>query len=116
MKGDHFLSIVMNLYYTGSCGNARKFVEEMEHSGTADLIRGEAGNMRYEYFSSFDDPETVLLVDIWRDQTAIDLHHASPMMEKVLQLREKYGLRVRAERYVTDEGGIPEDDERFITK
>lgn len=110
------MSIVMNLYYTGSCGNARKFAEEMERSGTADLIRGEAGNMRYEYFSSFNDPETVLLIDIWRDQTAIDLHHASPMMEKILQLREKYGLRVRAERYVTDVGGIPEDDEKFLMK
>lgn len=110
------MSIVMNLYYTGSCGNARKFVEEMEQSGTADLIRAEVGNMRYEYFSSFDDPETVLLIDIWQDQAAINLHHASPMMEKVLQLREKYGLRVRAERYVMDERGIPEDDEKFITK
>ena len=28
--------ITMNLYYTGENGNARKFVEEMESSGTAD--------------------------------------------------------------------------------
>ena len=32
-------SITMNLYYTGTDGNARKFVEEMESSGTADAIR-----------------------------------------------------------------------------
>jgi len=31
----------MNLYYTGVDGNARKFVEEMESSGTADAIRAE---------------------------------------------------------------------------
>lgn len=31
----------MNLYYTGTDGNARKFVEEMESSGTADAIRAE---------------------------------------------------------------------------
>ncbi len=29
-------SITMNLYYTGTDGNARKFVEEMESNGTAD--------------------------------------------------------------------------------
>lgn len=32
------MSITMNLYYTGKDGNARKFAEEMEQSGTAALI------------------------------------------------------------------------------
>ena len=40
------MSIVMNLYYTGINGNARKFAEEMERSGTADQIRKESGNLR----------------------------------------------------------------------
>ena len=42
--------ITVNLYYTGKNGNARKFAEEMEQSGTADKIRSEEGNIRYEYF------------------------------------------------------------------
>lgn len=108
------MSIVMNLYYTGTDGKACKFAEEMEISGTAELIRNEIGNERYEYFLSVDDPETVLLIDIWRDQEAIDRHHASTMMQKITQLREKYDLHMRAERYVTDEGGIPDSDARFI--
>lgn len=108
------MSIVMNLYYTGTNGNARKFAEEMESSGTADLIRNENGNERYEYFQPVDDPETVLLIDIWRDQEAIDRHHASTMMQKIVQLREKYDLHMRAERYVTDEEGIPDSDAKFM--
>lgn len=76
------MSIIMNLYYTGTDGSARKFAEEMERSGTAALIRQESGNERYSYFFPMDDPETVLLIDIWKDQQALDLHHASPMMEK----------------------------------
>lgn len=108
------MSIVMNLYYTGTNGNARKFAEEMESSGTADLIRNENGNERYEYFQPVDDPETVLLIDIWRDQEAIDRHHASTMMQKIVQLREKYDLHMRAERYVTDEEGIPDSDTKFM--
>ena len=44
------MSITMNLYYTGKDGNARKFAEEMEQSGTAALIRAEEGNEKYEYF------------------------------------------------------------------
>lgn len=110
------MSVVMNLYYTGTNGSARGFAEEMERSGIAGLIRSEAGNLRYEYFIPLKDPETVLLIDIWRDQAAIDLHHSSPMMEKILQLRKTYGLRVSAERYVTDENGIPDADATFIER
>ena len=110
------MSIVMNLYYTGTNGSARRFAEEMERSGTAGLIRREAGNLRYEYFIPFKDSETVLLIDIWRDQAAIDQHHNSPMMEKILQLRKKYGLQVKAERYVADESGIPDADTKFIER
>ena len=35
------MSLVVNLYYTGTNGSARKFVEEMESSGIADAIRKE---------------------------------------------------------------------------
>lgn len=108
------MSIVMNLYYTGENGNARKFAEEMERSGTAALIRQESGNERYAYFFPMDDPETVLLIDIWKDQASIDAHHASPMMKEIARLREKYDLHMRAERYITDEDGIPSADARFI--
>ena len=108
------MSIVMNLYYTGENGNARKFAEEMERSGTAALIRQESGNERYAYFFPMDDPETVLLIDIWKDQASIDAHHATPMMAEIARLREKYDLHMRAERYVTDEDGIPLADSRFI--
>ena len=36
------MSIVVNLRYTGVNGNAAKFAQEMEQSGTADLIRADA--------------------------------------------------------------------------
>ncbi len=108
------MSITMNLYYTGKSGSARKFAEEMEQSGTADLIRKEAGNERYEYFFPMNDDETVLLIDSWKDQKSLDIHHASPMMKTIAELREKYDLHMRAERYVSDEAGIPASDSKFI--
>ena len=104
--------IAVNLYYTGQNGNARKFAEEMESSGTADKIRCEKGNIRYEYFFPMNDPETVLLIDAWTDQDAIDVHHASPMMNTIMKLREKYDLHMKVERFIMDE--MPESDEGFI--
>lgn len=110
------MSIVVNLYYTGTNDSARKFAEEMETSGTADRIRAEEGNERYAYFLPMEDPETVLLIDAWKDQQALDVHHASPMMETIAKLREKYDLHMRAERYVTDADGIPASDAKFLKK
>lgn len=108
------MSITMNLYYTGKDGNARRFAEEMEQSGTAALIRAEEGNEKYEYFFPMGDPETVLLIDSWKDQESLDIHHASPMMKTIAELREKYGLHMRAERYISDPEGIADTDKKFI--
>ena len=104
--------ITVNLYYTGINGNARRFAEEMEKGGTADKIRAEEGNVRYEYFYPMKDPETVLLVDAWESQEAIDAHHASPMMQTISDLREKYDLHMKVERYTSDD--MPSSDEGFI--
>ncbi len=85
----------------------------MESSGIADAIREEKGNLRYEYFQPMNDPETVLLIDSWSDQAAIDAHHASPMMKRLAKLRDKYDLHMSVERFVSDEY---EADHRFIRK
>lgn len=106
--------ITVNLYYTGTNGSAKKFAQEMESSGTADKIRAEKGNLRYEYFFPMNDPETVLLIDSWESQEAIDIHHASPMMQTIATLREKYDLHMRVERFVSDEDYSEEKDRGFI--
>lgn len=108
------MAITVNLYYTGINGAARAFVDEMISSGTVRKIREEAGNLKYDYFIKLDDPETVLLIDSWESQSAIDLHHASPMMKTIMSLREKYNLHMRVERFITDENGIPDSDQKFI--
>ena len=108
--------ITVNLYYTGANGSARAFAEEMVQSGTVAAIRAEEGSLRYEYFFPMDDPETVLLIDQWQDQAAIDAHHASPMMAQIAALREKYDLHMKVERFVSDDSGLPEQDMKFIKK
>ena len=96
------MSITRIVYYTGENGSARRFVRDMEESGAAGLIRKEEGNERYEYFLSATDRETVMLVDQWRDQEAIDTHDASLMKKDVMALREEYHLKMRVERYLSE--------------
>ena len=108
------MSITVHLYYRGRNGSARAFAEEMERTGVADAIRAEKGNLQYRYFVPMDDPETVLLIDSWTDQAAIDAHHQSPMMARLAALREQYDLHMEAERYTPMD--MPESDDRFLRK
>lgn len=107
------MSITVHLFYTGKNGSARQFADEMEAKGIASAIRAEAGNLRYEYFFPMNDPETVLLIDSWENQEAIDLHHASDMMKQLAELRTKYDLHMKVEKFKRiDLSG----DERLIRK
>ncbi len=110
------MSITVNLYYKGNNGSARAFAEEMESQGIADAIRAEDGNERYEYFIPVNDPETILLIDSWKDQESLDRHHASSMMKEIVKLRDKYDLHMSMERYISDTDSVPDKDRAFIRK
>ncbi len=94
--------IVLNVYYKGENGNAKRFVEEMEKSGIAPSVRAEEGNIEYAYFSSLGDDETVILVEKWESQRALDLHQAQKKMKTIAALRTNLGLSVCVEPYASD--------------
>ena len=93
------MALTINIYYTGTNGGARKFAEEMKESGLVNRIRAEKGNLRYEYFLPADGDETVLLIDVWENEEALNLHHKSPMMSEIAALREKYRLKMRVQKF-----------------
>ena len=93
------MSLIINIYYTGKNGSARKFANEMISSGIVDRVRKEEGKLKYEYFFPVEDPETVLLIDKWTNKGSLDIHHKSIMMKEIAQLREKYQLKMRVEKY-----------------
>ena len=106
--------ITIQMEYEGKNGSALLFAKEMLEQGVVAEIRKEPGNLRYEYFLPLEGGEKVLLLDSWIDQQALDFHHASPMMERIAQLREKYDLHMKVERYILDETLISSGDEKFI--
>ena len=94
------MSLTINIYYTGENGAAKKFAEEMVSTGVVDRVRKEPGNKKYEYFFPMYDKETVLLIDRWESEEALDAHHKSPMMKEIADLRDKYHLHMKVEQFV----------------
>lgn len=99
--------------YKGKNGNVKRFVEEMISSGIVEQIRKEEGNLHYEYFFPYDEDETVLLVDSWINQEALDKHHELPLMDKIKELREKYDLHMEVMKYTPI---VDEKDEKYIRR
>lgn len=111
MRGILPMSLTVNLYYTGKDGSAKRFVDEMINSGVVAKIRQEPGNLKYHYFQSLSDPETILLIDSWENQTALDKHHQSSMMKNIAKLRDKYDLHMHVERYREDDASNDTDSD-----
>ena len=109
------MNITFNIYYKSENDNAKKFAEEMINSGIVDEIRSKKGNLRYEYFIPLNDDSTVLLIDSWESQEALDVHHNSDTMKKISELRNKYDLHMTVEKYIKDDTDM-ENNNKFIRK
>lgn len=94
------MKLIVNIYYKGKNGSAKKFVDEMVSSGLVDKIRAEDGNLKYEYFFPLEEEDTVLLIDKWESQEALDIHHKTEMMKEIAKLRNKYNLTMKVEKFI----------------
>ena len=89
--------IILHVTYSGE--NARAFIEEMQSSGLQKKVQSEDGCLQYDYFVPTQDAGVALLLEKWRDQTAIEKHNASENMVKLKATKAKYGLETKIERY-----------------
>ena len=81
--------LILHVTYTAKPGMAYKFVEELEQ-GPALKVRAENGNLCYDYFFSFSNPNKILLVEKWQDEAALALHMETPQMQEIRAIKEKY--------------------------
>lgn len=107
--------ILINIYYTGIGNAAEDFAKEMIDAGLVDKIRSVSGNLRYEYFKPLNQENTILLIDCWENQAALDAHHNSSVMGEIAKLRDKYDLHMKVIRYNVIEDDNNKDD-KFIRK
>lgn len=93
------MSLLIHIRYIGEKNNARNFAKEMLDNNIVNKIRNQKGNIQYDYYIPFKDDGSILLIDRWENQEALDIHHKSSMMEEIIGLREKYDLRMVVERF-----------------
>lgn len=103
------MTLTINILYKGK--DSKKFAKEMTEKGIVDRIRAQKGNIRYEYYQSLERDDEILLLDIWENQEALDIHHQSPMMDEIMKLREKYDVKMEVHKYQEIKGS---NDDKYI--
>ena len=85
-------TFLLTVTYQAKAGCARAFVEELERSGVAALVRGENGCLHYDYYYSAKDENTVFLFEEWETEDHQKIHLTQPHMAALKEIKEKYIL------------------------
>ena len=93
------MGVVINVHYRGNGGSARRFVEDMVSEGVLGAVHAEDGCIGYEYFVSFEDPDSIVLIEHWRDEAALDAHTRSENMRRIGSLKDRHCLSATVEKF-----------------
>ena len=92
-------NIILHVYYRCKSGAAQDFVRAIKESGAQDLVRAEDGCIQYDYTLSLEEPDTVVLLEKWRDSDALAAHMQQPHMETIKELKSRFAPDAVIERY-----------------
>jgi len=92
-------NIVLHVTYTCLPGKAEDFVRALKERDLQARVRAEDGCLQYDYYISCEAPDTVLLLEKWRDAAALDVHSRQPHMAEIAACKEGRVLQTVVERY-----------------
>ena len=92
-------SVVLHVFYSCKSAMAEDFVRALKEEGLQALVRAEEGCLQYDYHLSCEEEDTVVLLEHWANAAALEKHSASPVMERIQALKERYVRATRVERF-----------------
>ena len=90
---------ILNVTYKCKEGMREEFLETILAEGLDEASRAEAGNIKYDFYLAFDDPDELFLFEKWRDEEAVKSHNAEPHFKRFGELKAEFVLETELERY-----------------
>lgn len=91
--------ITLNVLYTAKPGMREEFIRQAESKGILAKIRGEEGNICYDYFLSRDNGDQILLLERWENQEVLSRHLAAPHMAELAAVKDQCVADTRIEKF-----------------
>lgn len=107
--------IVLNVTYKCRPGMREEFLEAIQREGIDEASRKEAGNLKYDYYIPLGGGNELLLVEKWRDETALAAHGKTPHLKRLRELKAEYVTETVIERFETAEHLKADAEEQTVT-
>ncbi len=92
-------NVIVHCRYTSESGEVRKFFEEVISSGLQKDIWAEDGCLQYDYAMSLQEEGVGLLLEMWRDEDALQKHIAGECMDRLKAIQSGYDVAVKGEKF-----------------
>ena len=92
-------NIILHVTYTCKPGAAESFVRAIKEAGLQQQVQAEDGCIQYDYHLSFETPDTVVLLEQWRDKAALNAHAAGTAIQQLRALSPEYVLNTNLQRF-----------------
>ena len=84
-------------------GQREAFREAVAEAGIREISANENGNLGYDYFLSDADPDALLLVERWTDNSAQAAHTWTDSFARLQELKAQYCDDVEIDKYERDD-------------
>ena len=91
--------ILLHVTYACLPGKAEEFYRALKKAGVPELVRAADGCLQYDYVLSMEQPDTLLLIEHWRDAAALRVHQDDPVMQRILACKHGRVLRTSQARF-----------------
>ena len=85
--------------YNMKPGAREGFLEALAGMGLRKAVLAEEGCLGFDYYRAVDDPDVLMLVELWKDRAAQQLHLTLPHMQALPPVKEQYVLETKLEAY-----------------
>lgn len=84
--------ILIRVTYCTKPGERDSFIQGLLDEKIPACTRREEGNICYDFTLPIEEPDTVYLIEQWKDTACLEKHAAQPMFHRLSELREKLGV------------------------
>lgn len=80
----------LEVHYIVKDGLREEFYERILAEGIDEASKNEAGNEKYDYYFSADNTNELLLLEVWKDDEAVQLHGQTKHFAALGELKKEY--------------------------
>ena len=91
--------IIVRVTYRTPEGKREEFLQQLFDEGLPQACRAEEGNICYDYFLSYEDPNEILLLEMWKNGDALMKHGKEPHFARLGEVRIEAGVQSTVESY-----------------